>query len=276
MMKDNEEIVAIPYNDHAIFVDEYGILSERVGIAWKKDKDIPDRLDKPYYIGDDDYWHIPAGSTDDFDDNPVIAHRGETIPFENLCHIFGYTRYISSLIPDLKNYDVHIDKSNMTGSLKVFIDHCFYYDGDSDKCWYCVLTVETDKKVVVMSLDEILRSSASGLEDEEEEILEKLRYHLVPFLIEYRKLFRSNVEIGVFFRKSTDPKADERKKENRIIYDKEKKYLGMIRIFVQDEFYKQWNELLDKEYKEKEYKSKSDEWQQEAASKYDKDPNLME
>ena len=275
-MKDNEEIVAIPYNGHAIFVDEYGILSERVGIAWKKDKDIPDRLDKPYYIGDDDYWHIPAGSTDDFDDNPVIAHRGETIPFENLCHIFGYTRYISSLIPDLENYDVHIDKSNMTGSLKVFIDHCFYYDGDSDKCWYCVLTVETDKKVVVMSLDDILRSSASGLEDEEEEILEKLRYHLVPFLIEYRKLFRSNVEIGVFFRKSTDPKADERKKENRIIYDKEKKYLGMIRIFVQDEFYKQWNELLDKEYKEKEYKSKSDEWQQEAASKYDKDPNLME
>ena len=275
-MKDNEEIVAIPYNDHAIFVDKYGILSERVGIAWKKNKDIPDRLDKPYYIGDDDYWHIPAGATDDFDDNPVIAHRGETIPFENLCHIFGYTRYISSLIPDLENYDVHIDKSNMTGSLKVFIDHCFYYDGDSDKCWYCVLTVETDKKVVVMSLDEILRSSASGLEDEEEEILEKLRYHLVPFLIEYRKLFRSEVEIGVFFRKSTDPKADERNKENRIIYDKEKKYLGMIRIFVQDEFYKQWNEFLDKEYQEKAYKSKSDEWQQEAASKYDKDPNLTE
>ena len=276
MMKDNEEIVAIPYNDHAIFVDEYGILSERVGIAWKKNKDIPDRLDKPYYIGDDDYWHIPAGATDDFDDNPVIAHRGETIPFENLCHVFGYTRYISSLIPDLENYDVHIDKSNMTGSLKVFIDHRFYYDGDSDKCWYCVLTVETDKKVVVMSLDEILRSSASGLENEEEEILEKLRYHLVPFLIEYRKLFRSEVEIGVFFRKSTDPKADERKKENRIIYDKEKKYLGMIRRFVEDEFYKQWNEFLDKKYQEEAYKSKSDEWQQEAASKYDKDPNLME
>ena len=275
-MKDNEEIVAIPYNDHAIFVDKYGILSERVGIAWKKNKDIPDRLDKPYYIGDDDYWHIPAGATDDFDDNPVIAHRGETIPFENLCHVFGYTRYISSLIPDLENYDVHIDKSNMTGSLKVFIDHRFYYDGDSDKCWYCVLTVETDKKVVVMSLDEILRSSASGLEDEAEEILEKLRYHLVPFLIEYRKLFRSEVEIGVFFRKSTDPKADERKKENRIIYDKEKKYLGMIRRFVEDEFYKQWNEFLDKKYQEEAYKSKSDEWQQEAASKYDKDPNLME
>ena len=275
-MKDNEEIVAIPYNDHAIFVDKYGILSERVGIAWKKNKDIPDRLDKPYYIGDDDYWHIPAGATDDFDDNPVIAHRGETIPFENLCHVFGYTRYISSLIPDLENYDVHIDKSNMTGSLKVFIDHRFYYDGDSDKCWYCVLTVETDKKVVVMSLDEILRSSASGLEDEEEEILEKLRYHLVPFLVEYRKLFRSEVEIGVFFRKSTDPKADERKKENRIIYDKEKKYLGMIRRFVEDEFYKQWNEFLDKKYQEEAYKSKSDEWQQEAASKYDKDTNLME
>lgn len=77
-MKDNEEIVAIPYNDHAIFLDEYGILSERVGLAWKKDKDIPDRLDNPYYIGTDDYWHIPAGAKDDFDDNqssPIVAKR---------------------------------------------------------------------------------------------------------------------------------------------------------------------------------------------------------
>lgn len=62
-MKDNEEIVAIPYNDHAIFVDEYGILSERVGIAWKKSKDVPDRLDKPYYIGDDDYWPLQVQRT---------------------------------------------------------------------------------------------------------------------------------------------------------------------------------------------------------------------
>lgn len=276
-MKDNEEIVAIPYNDHAIFVDECGILSERVGIAWKKNKDIPDRLDKPYYIGDDDYWHILAGATDDFDDNPVIAHRGETIPFENLCNVFGYTRYISSLIPDLENYDVHIDKSNMTGSLKVFINHCFYIDGDSeDKCWYCELTVETDNRVVVMSLNEILHITDFDLEYEEEDIIGKLRDRLVPFLIEYRKLFRSKVEIGVFFRKSTSPKADDRKKENRIIYDAEKKYLGTIRRFVQDEFDKQWNEFLDKKYQEEAYKSKSYEWQQEAASKYDKDPNLTE
>lgn len=276
-MKDNEEIVAIPYNDHAIFVDEYGLLSERVGIAWKKDKDIPDRLDNPYYIGDDDYWHIPAGATDDFDDNPVIAHRGETIPFEKLCYIFGYTRDISSLIPNLENYDVHIDKSNMTGSLKVFIKHCFYIDGNSeDKCWYCELTVETDNRVVVMSLNEILHITDFDLEYEEEDIIGKLRDRLVPFLIEYRKLFRSKVEIGVFFRKSTSPKADDRKKENRIIYDAEKKYLGTIRRFVQDEFDKQWNEFLDKKYQEEAYKSKSYEWQQEAASKYDKDPNLTE
>ena len=276
-MKDNEEIVAIPYNDHAIFVDEYGLLSERVGIAWKKDKDIPDRLDNPYYIGDDDYWHIPAGAMDDFDDNPVIAHRGETIPFEKLCYIFGYTRYISSLIPNLEHYDVHIDKSNMTGSLKVFINHCFYIDGDSeDKCWYCELTVETDNRVVVMSLNEILHITDFDLEYEEEDIIGKLRDRLVPFLIEYRKLFRSKVEIGVFFRKSTSPKADDRKKENRIIYDAEKKYLGTIRRFVQDEFDKQWNEFLDKKYQEEAYKSKSYEWQQEAASKYDKDPNLTE
>lgn len=70
-MKNNEEIVAIPYNDHAIFVDEYGLLSERVGIAWKKNKDIPDRLDNPYYIGDDDYWNS----------FPTLLHRRNITEF---------------------------------------------------------------------------------------------------------------------------------------------------------------------------------------------------
>lgn len=276
-MKDNEEIVAIPYNDHAIFLDEYGILSERVGLAWKKDKDIPDRLDNPYYIGTDDYWHIPAGAKDDFDDNPVIAHRGETILFEKLCYIFGYTKYISSLIPDLEDYDVHIDKSNMTGSLKVFIAHCFYNDGYSDdECSFYELMVETDKKVVVMSLCESLSSTDLDLENEEEDIPEKLKNRLVSFLIEYRKLFGSDVEFGIFFRKSTSANADDRKKENRIICEEERKYLGPIRRFVKKEFEKRWNEFLDKEYQEEAYKSKSDEWQQEAASKYDMYPNLTE
>ena len=45
---------------------------------------------------------------------------------------------------------------------------------------------------------------------------------------------------------------------------------------MQDEFKKQWNEFLDKEYQEEAYKSKSYEWQQEAASKYDMYPNLTE
>ena len=71
-------------------------------------------------------------------------------------------------------------------------------------------------------------------------------------------------------------KADDRKKENRIIYDAEKKYLGTIRKFVKEEFEKEWNEFVDKEYQEEAYKSKSYEWQQEAASKYDMYPNLTE
>lgn len=271
-MKDNEEIVAIPYNDHAIFVDEYGILSERVGIAWKKDKDIPDRLDKPYYIGDYDYWHIPAGATDDFDDNPVIAHRGETIPFENLSHIFGYTRYISSLIPDLENYDVHIDKSNMTGSLKVFLDR----DGGKQKYSSNKLTVETDKGVLVMSLSKCLYFTELGLKNEKENILGRLRDYLVPFLIEYSKQIGFRVEFGIFFRKSTASKADYRKRQNRFICKEEKKYLGPIRKFVKEEVEKQWNDVLEEEYQKELYKNKHDEWRTEAASKYDMYPNLME
>ena len=75
MMKDNEEIVAIPYNDHAIFVDEYGILSERVGIAWKKDKDIPDRLDNPYYIGTDDFLQVQRTTLMITQSSPIVAKR---------------------------------------------------------------------------------------------------------------------------------------------------------------------------------------------------------
>ena len=36
-MNDNEEIVAIPCNDHAIFFDEFFVPDERIGIAWKTD-----------------------------------------------------------------------------------------------------------------------------------------------------------------------------------------------------------------------------------------------
>lgn len=46
-MKDNEEIIAFSCNDHVIFFDEFGILFERIGLAWKKDKDSLERLIKP-------------------------------------------------------------------------------------------------------------------------------------------------------------------------------------------------------------------------------------
>lgn len=270
-MEDNEVVVTIPCSDHAIFLDHYGILYERIGLAWKKDKDSLEGSKESYYIDREGFWQIPEG-VDEYTGTSIVAHRGETIPFEDLCYVFGYTQYIPSVIPDLKNFDVHIDKSNMTGSLKVFLDR----DGDKQKYSSYKLTVETDKGVLVMSLSKCLYFTELGLKDEKENILGTLRDYLVPFLIEYRKLFRSKVEFGVFFRKSTDPRADYRKRQNRFICKEEKKYLGTIRRFVQDEFNKQWNEFLDKEYQEEAYKSKSYEWQQEAASKYDKDPNLME
>lgn len=276
-MKDNEEIIAFSCNDHVIFFDEFGILFERIGLAWKKDKDSLERLIKPYYISEEGYWRVPAGANDNFEYSPVIAHRGETIPFENLHNIFGYTQYISSVIPDLKSYDVHIDKSNMTGSLKVFIDYDFYNDEFPDGGYSSYeLTVETDKEVLVMSLLENLRFTNLGLEDRDVDVLGTLKDYLVPFLIEYCKLMSSKVEFGIFFRKSTSSDADLRKERNRIICEDEKKYLGPIRKFVKEEFEKEWNKFLDREYQKELYKKKHDEWQQEAASEYDKDPNMME
>ena len=85
MMKDNEEIVVtIPCNDHAIFVDKFGVLYERIGLAWKKDKDNLEMLNTPYYISEDGQWNITAGVVSPLSGAPVIAHRGDTIPFQNL------------------------------------------------------------------------------------------------------------------------------------------------------------------------------------------------
>lgn len=272
-MNNNEEIVAIPCNDHAIFFDEWGVLDERIGIAWKKDKDCLEKWSDPYYISEEG-WTVPAGTNDDFMWSPIIGHRGETIPFEILRDLFGYADDVSLVIPHLKEYDIHIDKSNMTGSLKVFMNLSSYTDGD--KCSTYELTVRTDKGVLVMSLFESLRFTKLGLKDEAEDILGKLKHKLVYFLIEYSKLIGSKVEFGIFFPKSTSRSADLRNEQNRIICKDERTFLGAIRKFVKDEFEKEWNEFLDAEQREKLYEEKSYEWQQIASSKYDKDPNLME
>lgn len=270
-MEDNEVVVTIPCNDHAIFLDHYGILYERIGLAWKKDKDSLEGSKESYYIDREGSWQIPEG-VDEYTGTSIVAHRGETIPFEDLCYVFGYTQYIPSVIPDLKSFDVHIDKSNMTGSLKVFLDR----DGDKQKYSSYKLTVETDKGVLVMSLSKCLYFTELGLKDEKENILGTLEDHLVSFLIEYCKQMGLKVEFGIFFRKSASSDADRRKEKNRIICQEERKYLGPIRKFVKEKFEKEWNEFLEEEYQKELYKKKHDEWRAEAASKYDKDPNLTE
>lgn len=272
-MNNNEEIVAIPCNDHAIFFDEWGVLDERIGIAWKKDKNSLEKWSDPYYISEEGLT-VPAGTNDNFMWSPIIGHRGETIPFENLRDLFGYADDVSLVIPHLKKYDIHIDKSNMTGSLKVFMNLSSYTD--EDKCSTYELTVKTDKGVLVMSLFKNLNFTKLGLEDKDEDILGRLREHLVSFLIEYSRLIGSKVEFGIFFLKSTSSSALQRQERNRIIYKEERMYLGPIRKFVKEEFEKEWNEFLNAKQQEKLYKEKSYEWQQIACSKYDNDPNLME
>lgn len=270
-MEDNEVVVTIPCNDHAIFLDHYGILYERIGLAWKKDKDSLEGCKEYYFIDREGSWQIPEG-VDEYTGSSIVAHRGETIPFEDLCYVFGYTPYIPSVIPDLKSFDVHIDKSNMTGSLKVFLDR----DGYKQNYSSYKLTVETDKGVLVMSLSKCLYFTELGTKDEKESILGTLRDHLVSFLIEYSKQIGFMVEFGIYFRKSTDSIADYRKRQNRFICKEEKKYLGPIRKFVKEEVEKQWNDVLGKENESELYWKERDEWRAEAASKYDKDPNLTE
>lgn len=272
-MNNNEQIVAIPCNDHAIFFDEWGVLDERIGIAWKKDKDCLEKWSDPYYISEEG-WTVPAGINDHFMESPIIGHRGETIPFENLHDLFGYADDVSLIIPHLKRFDVRVDKSNMTGSLKVFMDR--FFCTNEDECSTYELTVETDNGVLVMSLFKSLRFTKLGLKDKDEDILGRLREYLVPFLIEYSRLIGSKVDFGIFFRKSTSSSALQRQEQNRIICKEERMYLGPIRKFVKNKFEELWSKVLDEERQEKLYKEKSYEWQLIGSSKYDNDPDLME
>lgn len=159
----------------------------------------------------------------------------------------------------------------MTGSLKVFLDREW-----GDKSSSYKLTVETDKGVIVMSLSKDIHFTELGLKDEKEDVLKTLRDYLVSFLTEYSKLIGLGVEFGIFFRKSTYLNADDRKKQNRLICQEEKKYLGPIRKFVKEEFEKDWNSVLGEENERELFWKTRNEWRTEAASKYDKDPNLTE
>ena len=272
-MNNNAQIAAITCNDHAIFFDEWGVLDERIGIEWKKDKDCIEKWSDQYYISEEGRT-VHAGINDHFMESPIISHRGETIPFENLHDLFGYADDVSLIIPNLKEYDIRIDKSNMTGSLKVFMNR--FFCTNEDECSTYELTVETDNGVLVMSLFKSLRFTKLGLKDKDEDILGRLREYLVPFLIEYSRLIGSKVDFGIFFRKSTSSSALQRQEQNRIICKEERMYLGPIRKFVKNNFEELWSKVLDEERQEKLYKEKSYEWQLIGSSKYDNDPDLME
>ena len=98
-------------------------------------------------------------------------------------------------------------------------------------------------------------------------------YHLITcYLMAYSKLLGKKVNFEIYFRKYT-PDVYAYEQKNLVVLEYEEKCLGEIRKTIKENLNADWereqNEV-DENPHQQEIK------QQRVASKYDKDPNLME
>lgn len=279
MKIDRDSIVtSIPCNDHAIFLSGMGRLHERLGIVLKWGKsDTPIQDD---YQEEQVAFIDENGSVQSLDinfKNPVVAHRGETIPFEQLAGLYRYIHDTTIVIPDLKKYDVKIDKSNMTDTVVVYFDREYpFYPGYK-------VQVETAGNIIVLSprsfcmfaFDKPSGNNGvfEGLIDEggEHYDLRKLK----NFLMEYSKVLGKKVKVEAYFRKSAEDVWKDRMIMNSSIYKDEKRYLGIIRTYLKERLDKDWNAYQTGISDQEAHKKEVEEWRKEAASEYDKNPELI-
>lgn len=279
MKIDRDSIVtSIPCNDHAIFLSGMGRLHERLGIVLKWGKsDTPIQDD---YQEEQVAFIDENGSVQSLDinfKNPVVAHRGETIPFEQLAGLYRYIHDTTIVIPDLKKYDVKIDKSNMTDTVVVYFDREYpFYPGYK-------VQVETAGNIIVLSPRSFCMSAFDkpsgnngvfeGLIDEggEHYDLRKLK----NFLMEYSKVLGKKVKVEAYFRKSAEDVWKDRMIMNSSICKDEKRYLGIIRTYLKERLDKDWNAYQTGISDQEAHKKEVEEWRKEAASEYDKNPELI-
>lgn len=279
MKIDRDSIVtSIPCNDHAIFLSGMGRLHERLGIVlkWgKSDTPIQDDYQEEQVAFIDE--NVSVQSLDINFKNPIVAHRGETILFEQLADLYRYIHDPAIVIPDLEKYDVKIDKSNMTDTVVVYFDREYpFYPGYK-------VQVETAGNIIVLSprsfcMSAFDKSSGNngvfeGLVDEggEHYDLRKLK----NFLMEYSKVLDKKVKVEAYFRKSAEDVWKDRMIMNSSIYKDEKRYLGIIRTYLKERLDKDWNEYQTGISEQEAHKKEVEEWRQEAASEYDKNPELI-
>ena len=262
----NKVLCAMPCNDRAIFMDEDGFLRERIGIVWKSDRA---GNENPYFVDKEGFITEPS-DVNIYPDPMIIANVGETLRPEALSCMVAQADNVYSIYADLEEMGVKIDRTHLPETLKVFFigiskdSNCFVnIEAPDGACLF------DGRYVGRFDLDNEDENYCSRDSDGE---LSMNPYGLLSnYLMAYSKLLGKKVNFEIYFQKYTSDTRDYEEK-NLVVREDEKKCLGDFRKTIKETLEAAWK----REQKDVTEKQREKELELQVASKYDKDPNLME
>ena len=268
MKEEDKMLGAMPCNDRALFLEVDGFIHERIGIVWKADRAAG--CEMPYFVDRDGFIYEPVPVSGE-ENSLVIANIGDTVRPEALAFLPAQMYHPDTVFSKVESFGVKIDRTHLSETLKVFFEG-FYCSG------VCGLSIETTDGTIVMDSS---YGDRFDLDNEDENYcyhhsngnLGMNPYHLITcYLMAYSKLLGKKVNFEIYFRKYT-PDVYAYEQKNLVVLEYEEKGLGEIRKTIKENLNADWereqNEV-DENPHQQEIK------QQRVASKYDKDPNLME
>ena len=269
MMKEEDKMLgAMPCNDRALFLEVDGFIHERIGIVWKADRAAG--CEMPYFVDRDGFIYEPVPVSGE-ENSLVIANIGDTVRPEALAFLPAQMYHPDTVFSKVESFGVKIDRTHLSETLKVFFEG-FYCSG------VCGLSIETTDGTIVMDSS---YGDRFDLDNEDENYcyhhsngnLGMNPYHLITcYLMAYSKLLGKKVNFEIYFRKYT-PDVYAYEQKNLVVLEYEEKCLGEIRKTIKENLNADW-EREQNEVDENPHQKELD--QQKVASKYDKDPNLME
>ena len=269
MMKEEDKILdAMPCNDRAIFLEEDGFIHERVGIVWKAYRAAG--VERPFFVDRDGFIYKPVPVSGE-ENSLIIANIGDTVRPEALACLPAQMYYPDTVFSKVESFGIKIDRTHLSETLKVFFEG-FYCSG------VCLVVIKTPDGTIVMDGS---YGDSFDLDNEDENYcyhnsdgnLGMNPYHLITsYLMAYSKLLGKKVNFEIYFRKYT-PDVYAYEQKNLFVRKYEEKCLGEIRKTIKENLNDAW-EREQNEVDENPHQQKLE--QQQVASKYDKDPNLME
>lgn len=260
---------AIPCADHAIFMDADGYLSERYGMASVMGKYGEDVA----FIDDNGLTAEPYGN---MPSDSIIGRRGETIPISRLSEVFAYSPDLEFVFSILEELGLNIDVASMKQTLEVH----FTREVEKEKPVYRMgINMKGGETVFANLICNFIymdNPDCVGIKYMNDRNLDprRLDCSIIQFLYEYSCYRDALVDVEIYFDKRSYYGADDDDVTayNKIVYAEEEKYLGKLRKYVKDKLNEMWAFHKDEATRIEEYRKAK----LQVASKYDKDPNLIE